>query len=509
MKTRSTAQSALSAAKWMTGSSAVVFITSFVGNVFATRALGPADYGVYAYLVWLVTLIAASSTGFLNITAIRFLAEGEGAGKHEFVQAATAWLKRLMRISLGVACLIFLATAAMPSLYPPAIAEHMTLYACFVLACVFGRATFSFLMSVAKGHSIYYPEAVSSSITGMLAMVAAAVLLWLGQGLSAYMALFLIASLGILMLGAAMMRKHGIQGGHGVMDEATRARMANVLKWNAIFSAMTMLTSKSVDTYLLGLYAPTAYVGFYSIASTMNKSGLELLSAGYSSMLLPLISRAGGEGDHSKVQRIYTISIKFYQTVGIVAACGAWLVAEPVVRLIYGQAYLEVVPALKLLTLASGLGMPYGAFSAVFIATDSKGVRIGVIVFSTIVALGTSLFFIPKFGYQGALYSVMTGTAITYTVTGIIIQRVLGFKFPVRSCVVQGISGLIPMLLIHAVMPAPSPLWAAMAFGVLWLLSFGFLALNLGAWNQEEVDMLKRTNAKVGRLIDLMVLRKL
>jgi O-antigen/teichoic acid export membrane protein len=502
MKTRPVAQSALSAAKWMTGSTYVGFVTSFIGSVFATRAMGPDGYGIYAYLVWLVTLVVGLSTGFLNITAVRFVAEGVGANRMDRVGATVSWLKRLFWWTLGGSCAVLLVTGFFPGIYPKLIAERLWFYLAFVVLCVLARATFSFLMSVSKGYSVFYPEAIASSLTGMLAAVAGAVLLWAQQSLMAFMALFVVSSVFLLLWGQRMMRKHGVNHEGGELEATERARMMTVLRWNAVISVVNLLSTKSADTYLLGLHALTAYVGYYNIAWTMTKSGLDLLSAGYSSMLLPLISRAGGEGDEGKVQRIFGASVKFYQTVGIVVACGAWIVAEPVVTMLYGNAFKEVIPALKVMTLTSGITLPGAAYSAAFIATDSQRARLVFIVLSSVVSVVTSLICIPTWGYQGALMSVFFGGVITYGVIAVVADRMLGFKFPMRSSLLQLLSALIPMLAIHFLIPTEHSLWLASLAGALFLVAFVVIALNLNAWGVDEIDMIRRNSPRAARVID-------
>ena len=74
MNIKRSQQSAFDAAKWMTGSSYIVFVTGFVNSIFITRGLGPEAYGVYSYLIWMVSTAVSLAGGGLNVTAIRFIA---------------------------------------------------------------------------------------------------------------------------------------------------------------------------------------------------------------------------------------------------------------------------------------------------------------------------------------------------------------------------------------------------------------------------------------------------
>ncbi|MFX8805364.1 hypothetical protein ABTM67_19380, partial [Acinetobacter baumannii] len=88
------------------------------------------------------------------------------------------------------------------------------------------------------------------------------------------------------------------------------------IRWNTSLTLVGMLSSKSMDTYLLGLQSLTTYIGDYNIASALTKSGMDLLTNGFSSMLLPFISRAQGEGGRERVQDIFAASVRFYHFMG-------------------------------------------------------------------------------------------------------------------------------------------------------------------------------------------------
>jgi O-antigen/teichoic acid export membrane protein len=509
MKSRPLSQTALSAAKWMTGSSYVSFATSFIGSIFATRALGPDAYGVYAYLVWLIGLAVSLSTGFLNLTMIRFVAEAEGAGRHEEAAAMVARLRRWVWGTITVAVLILLGITQFPGVYPLHVAESVYLYTGFVAACVVVRSVFSFDASASKGYTVFYTEAIASSITGLLAAGGGAVLMLLDQKLPAFLLLFVVTSGVQMLVGKVVMKRFGVaEADHAApLSPEAHGKIMSAMKWNATFTVVNMLSTKSVDTYLMGLQSLTAYIGYYNIAATMTKSGLDLLSSGFSSMLLPIIARAGCEGGTEKIQEIFSMSVKFYQTVGILVACGAWIVAEPAVTLLYGRAYLEVVPALKVMALTGGLILPNAAFSAVFVATDSQRARIAFIFLSSTVSLLTSLAFIPSRGYEGAMLSVFFGNVTTYVMVAVLAHKWLDIRFPLRSVVLQWVSALVPMALIAFLLPIGHSVPLALLGVGLFVLAFVFMALNLKAWGAAETEVMRNSHPKVRAFIDFFLLR--
>jgi O-antigen/teichoic acid export membrane protein len=509
MKSRPLSQTALSAAKWMTGSSYVSFAASFIGSIFATRAMGPEAYGVYSYLVWLISLAVSLSTGFLNLTMIRFVAEAEGAGRHEEAAAMVARLRRWCWGTMTVAVLALLGVTQFPGIYPAHVAESIYLYTGFVAACVVFRAIFSFDASASKGYTVFYTEAIASAMTGLLAAGGGAILMLLDQKLPAFLILFAVTSALQMVVGKVVMKRFGVAEAAEAapLNPEAHGKIMSAMRWNATFTVVNMLSTKSVDTYLLGLQSLTAYIGYYNIAASMTKSGLDLLTSGFSSMLLPMIARAGGEGGKEKIQEIFSLSVKFYQTVGILVACGAWIAAVPAVTALYGPAYLEVVPALKVMALTGGLILPHASFSAVFLATDNQRARTAFVFLSSAISVLTSLAFIPSRGYEGAMLSVFFGNVTTYAMVAVLAHKWLGIRFPLRSVLLQWVSALVPMALITFFLPIGHSVPLALLGELLFFVSFVFIALNLKAWGEAETEMMRNTHPKVRAFIDFFLLR--
>ena len=61
-----------------TGSTYVTYAAGLVTSMLIARGLGPADYGRYAYLVWLSGLLVLVMNHGLTTSAIRFVSESLG-----------------------------------------------------------------------------------------------------------------------------------------------------------------------------------------------------------------------------------------------------------------------------------------------------------------------------------------------------------------------------------------------------------------------------------------------
>lgn len=502
------AQSAFSAVKWLTISNYITFVASFFNSILITRGLGPDTYGVYSYLIWMVAISMTVTVGGLNITAIKFIAEAMGRHNIPLAHALYAWLRRLTWIGLAILSIVLIVTGFFPGIYPLPIEQKMWFYLGFVLACAITKALFMFEMSVSKGYSIFTTEAIAACSIGIGSLIVSGVFYMLGLGINAYLALFLVASALHPLIAIVMMRRAGIKPERGEIPAETTARLHNSLRWNFSFSLANLLSTKSVDTYLLGLYVATAYVGYYNIAGMLTKSGLDLLSTGFSSMLLTFISRASSSGGQDKVQHIFRVSVRFYQYMGILVAGVGYLMSERMIMVLYGARYLEAVPALQVMVIVGGICLPSAAYGALFIASDHHTARLRYVVTNAVISCVSSLVFIPWLGFKGALISALVGNVFAYTVVGLVAYRNLGIHFPFRRIAMQWLSAALAFAIVMLLIHDKSSLPLSLASSIVFTLLYTIFSLNFGAWEASDVQLITKNIPAFGRLSRFIVLRK-
>lgn len=501
-------QSAFDAAKWMTGSSYIVFVTGFVNSIFITRGLGPQAYGVYSYLIWMVSTAVSLAGGGLNVTAIRFIAEAIGRGDIDQGHAIFLRLRKVLWLALIGMSALLLATMFFPAVYPAEVSQRLVLHLVFVVLCAVLRATYMFEVSASKGYSVFHTEAITTTLISLGTTATTFTLYMTGQGLDAYLLLFLVAAVLHPIIAFVLMRRAGLRPSDGPLPDDIKAKLNEGVRWNTSLTLVSMLSSKSMDTYLLGLNALTTYVGFYNIAGSLSKSGMDLLTNGFSSMLLPFISRAQGEGGREKVQEIFSASVRFYQFMGVLVAAGGWLMSELIVHSLYGKAFDEVIPALQTMAIVGGLTTSSASYSAVFIATDNHQARLRFIFAGAGISVATAFIFIPWLGYTGALLSNAVGNILYVAMVGTVAHRSLGIRFPVRNVALQLLAALMALGVVELAVHDPSSIWrsivATLLFGVLFLV----ITLNIGAWEKSDLDMLRKNSKPLGRLVDALQLRR-
>lgn len=181
---------------------------------------------------------------------------------------------------------------------------------------------------------------------------------------------------------------------------------------------------KQVDTILIGVFLTPIAVGYYTLAKQI--ADFVIAPAGSLGFAVaPTYGEHKASGDTASAARIYETTFEYTVLLYIPAAAGLVLVAEPMVRFIFGSDYAGAVPVIQILSAFVVLqaldkitndGLDFlGRARARAI---SKGG-------TSILNFGLNLLLIPVIGIVGAAISTVIGFAIMVLVNVYIIHREL------------------------------------------------------------------------------------
>src|SRR5215467_1896294 len=84
---------ALKAVIWTTGSTYIGYILGLLINILIARRLDAADFGRYAYLVWLSGVLVLIANNGLTTTGIKFVSETLGRNAPDEAASVYGWLR--------------------------------------------------------------------------------------------------------------------------------------------------------------------------------------------------------------------------------------------------------------------------------------------------------------------------------------------------------------------------------------------------------------------------------
>lgn len=478
---------ALQAAFFVTASTYIAYGISIVVGAIVARSLGPADYGEYAYIIFLTGLLVTLANNGLNTSGIRFVSENLGRGRPDQAARVHKWLS--IRQILSIALVLGAFTIWAIWLPQKQWRMNMTLFLVVVLVCVYTKARYIFDVSIGKGHGNFRIEPYTTTFSSILSGAAALFLAWRHAPVSSFVILFLITSVGIYLSGSWMMHRAGIKPESGAPEPSVLAELRAHLFWTAVLAISIALGTRSIETYLLASKFGPEQVAYYTIAGGLMRGSADLLTVGLSAVLLPAMSRAFGAGGVERVRPIFSDSLRYLTFLGLLLAGGGALWADPVVRLIYGTKYLAAIPVLQAMLICMGVSLSEATTGTLLTTTGRQRARAWIVVGNLVVAGTLAFLLVPRYGLLGATLSYVIGRVAYSIVVGVHALYSTGTKLPgsrLLRLVASAGAGLAVAFGIVRLLPGTAGwLIAGVAYGIVMILA----SVLLRAWTPHDVDL--------------------
>ncbi|WP_199361478.1 oligosaccharide flippase family protein [Luteimonas sp. MC1750] len=480
--------SAFRGALMMTGSTYVSYALGMLASIVIARTLGPDDFGRYSYVVWLAGLLVVLANNGITTTAIRFVSESLGRGAGDDAARVHGWLARRQLASALLVAAGFLAL--LPQFMPTGWGhDGIGLLATATLTAGLCKAWFIFDVSIAKGHGHYGIEAGSTVLMSLLSIVAVLALAWMGAGLETYVVLFAIVGVGHAVAGWTLRRRAALLPAYRPLDPALLPRVRTHLWWTVLLVLAWALGNKSIETWLLNRTVGAAAVGYFAIAAALTRGGIDMLSSGLGTVLMPMMAHAYGAGGSARANVIVAAAVRCYAALGLLLAGAGALAARPLVALLYGDAYGEVVLPLQVMVVVGGLTLIEAAFGALLSTTDNQKLRVGFVVLSLLVTATLAIFLVPRYGLHGAVLAHAASRLLVFAVTWAGISRVLQLRMPwsqLLRLVSAAATALVPALLLERLLPDR---WGGLAAAVAYVLVYVVASVAFRAWRSEDAQV--------------------
>jgi len=464
-------------------------LLALIASAIIARALGPSEYGIYTYVIFLSGWMIKLSNISLPATAIRFVAESRGSGKLERSSRVAGILLTRQTINSVLVCLGFILFL---QFFTPEILEdqHSLLYALICVA-VFFKARYVFTVSIAKGHERFDIEAISTILVGIATIAMVAVLAFVSQRVDSFVMVYTISSYLMLVAAWHLCRSNGIRYERGPIDSEYLDKVHKYRRLAVLLGLVALLGGSSLEMFLLGQYATTAQVGFFALSIALTRGLNELCTAGLSTILMPRMAHAFGADNVKGVRNIFLESTRFYIFFGIGLGLSGLVIAEPVIFIVFGSEFIDAAWVFAAVLMIAGYGMTSAAVGAFLSTTDRQDVRVKFAVSVLIVHFVLVFSLVPLYGLLGAVVSSACST---------LFRVVLGFQWVVRNLGVAlpyglylrllsaGLLAMAPALaLAHYVDFVAVDIFAAVLFAGLYLL----LSIKLGCWYSKDLDLVK------------------
>lgn len=476
------------AALLMTGSTYVSFFFGLIVSAIIARAVGPDDFGRYVYVVWMSGVLVQLANNGLNTTGIRFVAESLGRENKRSARAVHGWLLRLQYLCLIATTVGFLVT--LPLTIPASWSGQVLLFAGVVLVSMIAKSFYLFDVSMAKGYGQFSVEAFSTMSISAVNLLCVLVLWFAKAPLTAYLALFAVTSVAYAVIVWRMLRTRRIKPSGRGLDDALAPRMKNHLLWTVLLTVAAAFGNKSSETFLLGHHVGPAEVGFFTIAASLTRGGVELLSAGLNTVLMPLMGHGFGAGGAARVNAILSNAVRFFTFAGLLLAGVGFMWAEVAIALMYGAQYQPAVQVFQVMALVAGITLSQGAFGALLSTTDNQRIRAYVAVLSVALSIIAAVLLVPRYGLTGAVVAHAASSAVIFLLIGIGIVRVFSVSLPWRELARLCLAALLAAAVAAGCLWLSAGLLLQFVGGLLYAVVFIGASFVFKAWKADDVAQL-------------------
>jgi O-antigen/teichoic acid export membrane protein len=486
---------AVRAAILVTGSIYITYALSLLSGAIIARDLGPTLYGQYAYVVWLSGWLVLAVNHGLTTSGIRFIAESLGRGSPGIAGDIHGWLARRQLASLAIIVAAFVAIAWWSR--PLAWQGAALLFIGVTVVSVASRAAYFFDVAIAKGHGAFHVEAHSIFVVSVANVIGVVILAASGASLTAYLAMFTAAGVGLWLYAAMMLRRAQIRPRHGALDPLLASDLKQHLLWTIVLVVSIGLGSKSIETFLLnGLVGP-AEVGFFTIAVALTRGGTDLLVVGLNTILMPAMGRAFGTGGNQRVQMIFCEALPFLLFLGLVLAGAGALWSRAAILLLYGEQYAPAIPALLVMSVVGGLTLTEVAFGSLLSTTGRQASRAKISLLSLLLSGICAFSFIPRFGLAGAIASYAITRLLTFAVLAIFAVRAQKIALPMRALWRVLLAGIIATAIALPISGLHPSIARNILAGILYIVILVLATVLLRAWNRTQVEMALAQSARL------------
>lgn len=475
----------------------IEYALGLIVSIWIARALGPADFGRYAFTVWLCGWLIVCSNHALTTSSTKFIAEADGAGAPHIASHIAHRLARMQHFSSFIVIALFVLVTLI--VRPVEWNQYLLPVMVLIVIATVAKANYAMLVAVAKGQEHFEPEAIATVLGGIigLGLVIAATLAH--AGLLAFIMLFAVACLVLNLINRLAYHRYCQPYAAGPIPPAMSRRLTQHLRLTAMLVLIGSFKAGTIEVFLLNTFATSTAVGFFAIAGTLTRGAVQLFSVGLTSTLLPYMAKSYGQHGQEHAARFLAEATRFYWAVGLAIAGLGLVTTREIVMLMYGTRYVDAIPAIEATLVLAGLlliGNGIAAFQTVVDRQDDR-VRISVIALVANAVLGIVL--VPSFGLLGAVLTY-AGTRVTELGLAVYyLRRATTGGLPLAPMLRLLAVGVVATFAAWLVIAGLSSRYGFIVGGIVFVVVYVPVSVLVGYWNDEDYRLMAMIADRLGR----------
>ena len=401
------------------------------------RKLTTAEFGSFNLIFIMIVIGGLLSNFGVDYVVIREIAKDRSRARSIFTSAATATLL----FSL-IAWPLITFTAYLMN-YPQNVVSFLSYGGCIFLVTGIGQ-TASAVLKAFERMEIY---AFVNSLRSLAILGLGLLSIALGGSLMVIMIVFLLVEMSTAVIISLLVYRRFAAFSFPVDWQLVRTVVTKALPF-AFLMSLGFLVHK-IDLLFMGWLAPIEDVAQYGAASKFIDF-LSVFSTGMVGAIYPVMSSRVHSGDDSG-WTLFNDSIGMFGIFGFGAAFSLTVLAEPVLFLVFGNAYLQARIAVVILAWSFLFTVLSGPAGTLILAA---GRHMKLLVIATAVLVGINIVLnivlIRKYSYNGAAMAVCLTSIFSFFIRMALVHLHFG-RFPALHLTSWRpfLSGLIMMIVLY------------------------------------------------------------
>lgn len=411
------------------------YIEYFFGlmvSMLIARSLGPSEFGVYVFLIWLVSIAVAFANEGLSLSVTKHIAEVSDDESQPDSSTIIHYFERNHFNRIGV-IMIPLALAAFLNSHRSEYGTDFAAFVTVVLAiCFYFRARHMLRVSTFKGLEQFWGVAIGPFLVTPVNMISAIVLFYLEAPLWMYLTQYLVVSFGFFLCTRIfLLRKAGYRGAEPKKPVHNEYfdRVASYNRYITPSAILTYLMASQTEIYFLNLFSSTESVAFFNVGFILATAIATLVPGIINMVLLPMVSRSMSQGV-DVVRKIVEDTIRYQLYLNFLVIGPTLLYADDVVMFLYGAEYSDAAKPFLWLVLIYCASNFVSAFNSYLLSANEHKLILKVSVIGAVLGIGFDIVLIYLYGLNGAIIALGL-TMLWYVSTRIIpANRRLNARLP-------------------------------------------------------------------------------
>ena len=340
---------------WRLSTATCAVIVSSCTAILIARVLGPGDFGIYMFVLWLATVaVPAVGVGMSTVTS-RHITEIQASEELRIVAGIFQFVWQRQYKSILVYCVMYLCLAVPISWFFGASAPLLLLF-------LAGLSALPLLLSSVVGTTLRSLRRFDLLASVHLFGVVSTLLLMLlaTQFQDQPVGVFLLASavactltltMALICIVRLLPIKHALQPGALLQGRLTRGLNNSLL----LFTLDVIVWQRSEIVWLAGGHS-TAALGFYALSATISTHMIDISPTLLSTCIIPLLLRYVPGQHYTNAGDAFVKTSLYIACLAVPLCLGAIVFCPALISFFFGKVYLPAVAPLRILLISAAFG---------------------------------------------------------------------------------------------------------------------------------------------------------